>query len=293
MLKKNAPLTYILLALGLTWLLWIPALVSGYPLPTIDYLLRERSFKFQDVRHVLTVISFTMAVYGPLLAALAAAYLEGGRQRVGEWFAPVLRWRVGLRWYGVVLLIALSMVLLPLAAGALAGLVTLRPAAAFPGLGLILGMLLYQLLTSGFGEEPGWRGYLLPRWQKDLGPEKAVWLAGLVWSVWHFPFTIYHTLQAAPDLSLPAQLSMLVPALLGQTMALIGMTYIYAWLLKGTGSVFLALVFHGLGNTVNAVANAFVEANPLIGLAIAAMPWLVVLVIEQAAKPLPSRLPGL
>lgn len=285
-MKNKVVLLYIALATGITWLLWIPALVmvsqKGYPLPTIDYLLAHRTFQFINGEHALMVLSFSLAVYGPLVAGWVASRVEGGRSGAAAWFAPVLRWKVGPRWLGVVLAIAAAIVALPVFFGLLVGLVSIKPDLAFPSLGLILALFLYQLLTSGLGEEPGWRGYLLPRWQASHSYDKAVWWTGVVWGIWHFPFTIFVILQSAPDLSLPAQLSMLVPALGGQMMSLIGMTYIYAWLVGNTRSVFLAMLFHALGNTINALVLAVVIANPIVNLAVAAMPWLLVWVLEKA-----------
>ena len=37
-----------------------------------------------------------------------------------------------------------------------------------------------------FGEEFGWRGYLLPKLM-PLGGRKAMLLIGLIWGVWHWP----------------------------------------------------------------------------------------------------------
>jgi uncharacterized protein len=287
-MKKNGSLVFIGLALGITWLLWIPALAlvsaKGYPLPTIDYLLQQHSFAIVNSEHALAVLLFSLAVYGPLLAGLIVTWMEGGRERAAAWFAPVLRWKVKPYWLGMALLIALAVVLLPMLVGVLSGLVTLRPDGIFPPVLLILGLFLYQLLTSGLGEEPGWRAYLLPRLQASYGHEKAVWWSGLVWAVWHFPFTIYYTLQGAPDLSLAAQLSLVVPALLGQTMSLIGMVYIYSWLINGAQSVLIAILFHALGNTLNSVAGAMVVANPVISLGIGVMPWLIVLMLDRTGK---------
>jgi membrane protease YdiL (CAAX protease family) len=288
-MKKNTPLFYIGFALGITWLLWIPALVlvsqKGYPLPTIDYLLQQRSFQFVNAAHIWAVTSFSLAVYGPVIAALLAAWVEGGRQGVRDWFAPVLRWRVAPRWYAIVLAVALFLVALPVLVGWLPGLVTPRSAYTFPSIAFIGFLFLYQFLTSGLGEEPGWRGYLLPRWQAQFGADKAIWYTGLIWALWHFPFTIFFLLRNAPDLPLAAQLSMLLPSLAGQTMSLIGMTYIYAWLLRQTESVFIAMLFHALGNTLNALAAATLVTNPVVSLAIAAMPWLVVWIIEKTSRP--------
>ena len=120
-MKKNGSLVFIVLALGITWVLWIPALVlvsaKGYPLPTIDYLLNHRSFAIVNSEHGLAVVLFSLAVYGPLLAGLIVTLMEGGRKRAAEWFAPVLRWKFKPYWLGIVLLIALAVSLLPILVG--------------------------------------------------------------------------------------------------------------------------------------------------------------------------------
>lgn len=38
-----------------------------------------------------------------------------------------------------------------------------------------------------FGEEWGWRGYLLPKLQKLMPPIPAVLLSGVIWGLWHAP----------------------------------------------------------------------------------------------------------
>lgn len=287
-MKRNPTLIYILLALGITWLLWIPALLfvstKGYPLPTINYLLEHQSFQFVNNEHIFMVIIFSLAVYGPLIAGLVASWVEGGRPGIKEWFSPVFRWAVKPHWFGLVLLIALSVVLVPVLTGAILGLVTWRIDYALPSILLIVFLFFYQFLTSGLGEEPGWRGYLLPRWTVQYGQEKAVWWTGLIWALWHFPFTIFYTLNGVQDLSLAAQLSILLPSLIGQTISLIGTTYIYAWLLNHTRSLFLAILFHALGNFFSAIILAPLTVNPIINLAVGAIPWLIVLILDKTDK---------
>ena len=43
------------------------------------------------------------------------------------------------------------------------------------------------LLTSPLGEEPGWRGYALPKLQCMMGPFRATMVLGLLWALWHLP----------------------------------------------------------------------------------------------------------
>lgn len=53
---------------------------------------------------------------------------------------------------------------------------------------LVAGVLISPIANSlaTFGEEFGWRGYLLPKLM-PLGGRKAMLLIGLIWGVWHWP----------------------------------------------------------------------------------------------------------
>jgi uncharacterized protein len=58
----------------------------------------------------------------------------------------------------------------------------------FVALQLVAGVLVAPIVNSlaTFGEEFGWRGYLLPKLM-PLGGRKAMLLIGLIWGVWHWP----------------------------------------------------------------------------------------------------------
>jgi membrane protease YdiL (CAAX protease family) len=53
---------------------------------------------------------------------------------------------------------------------------------------LVAGVLISPIANSlaTFGEEFGWRGYLLPKLM-PLGGRKAMLLIGVIWGVWHWP----------------------------------------------------------------------------------------------------------
>jgi membrane protease YdiL (CAAX protease family) len=80
----------------------------------------------------------------------------------------------------------------------------------------------------------------------------------------------------------------IIMSLAGQTISLIGITYIYTWLYNSTQSVFLAILFHALGNVMTAVFST--DIQPPVGLMIAAMPWVIVFILEKVYGK--TRFPG-
>ncbi len=41
-----------------------------------------------------------------------------------------------------------------------------------------------------FGEEAGWRGYLLTRLEEEFGLKQAIILSGFIWGLWHWPLIL-------------------------------------------------------------------------------------------------------
>ena len=48
-------------------------------------------------------------------------------------------------------------------------------------------VLLFQMVTTGLAEEPGWRDFALPRLQRRFSPIIAALILGPLWGVWHLP----------------------------------------------------------------------------------------------------------
>ena len=55
---------------------------------------------------------------------------------------------------------------------------------------IIPRQFLQNLLGGPLGEEPGWRGFALPRLQKRLHPLVASVVLGLLWANWHLPLLL-------------------------------------------------------------------------------------------------------
>jgi membrane protease YdiL (CAAX protease family) len=117
--------------------------------------------------------------------------LTEGKTGVLGLFRRMIRWRVPPGWYAVALL--LPALLAAIAAG-LNILLGAQPAAAqlsawpqiFPTFALLL-------LIPGFGgawEEPGWRGYAVPRLQRGRSALVAALILGALIAGWHLPLMV-------------------------------------------------------------------------------------------------------
>ena len=159
-LTAHPVLGYVLLAYLISWPLWVSAYVTG---------------------------SFALVVlggFGPAGAAAVMLRLTG--QPLRPWLRGLLAWRVRPRFYAYAL--ALPAVVYGLVNLALQVLGTDVHWSLLPGRvpGYLLALALTATLFGGL-EEPGWRGYALPRLQDRHTPFMATTLLGLAWGVWRVP----------------------------------------------------------------------------------------------------------
>jgi membrane protease YdiL (CAAX protease family) len=62
-----------------------------------------------------------------------------------------------------------------------------------------VGVYNYSTLLGGpLGEEPGWRGYALPRLEAIFGPVRGSLLLWLLWTGWHLPLFWYPGWTSSP-----------------------------------------------------------------------------------------------
>ncbi len=104
-----------------------------------------------------------------------------------------------------------------------------------------VGLLLPGLFA--FGEELGWRGFLVPELYKHANFTKTALISGLIWSVYHYPLVIGFE---AEELGVHT-----VYLLLMATVGGIGLSTIMAWLRLKSGSVWTAVFMHAGLNSYN------------------------------------------
>ncbi|MGD8750779.1 MAG: CPBP family intramembrane metalloprotease [Anaerolineales bacterium] len=62
-----------------------------------------------------------------------------------------------------------------------------HPAVDAKLLGMVILFFLYNIIYGGLSEEPGWRGFALPRLQAKFSPLVSSLILGVLWAVWHAP----------------------------------------------------------------------------------------------------------
>ena len=170
--------------------------------------------------------------YGPAAAAVIVAAIVGNLRDLG---ARLVRWRVGWRWYAVVLLgpAAFYAAVAALHAGFGWSGEFAQPDALRASLASLVPLFLLLALTDGLGEEPGWRGFALPRLLQRTSRLNASLLLGVVWAVYHLP--LFWTVGSAKYGESFLILLVELPA----------MSVLYTWVFEHTaGSALLAILFH-------------------------------------------------
>lgn len=129
--------------------------------------------------------SSPLVPFGPGLAAVIVAFVAGGRRELLGLLRQLGRWRVSPGWYGVALGVPLGVCAAAFGAAVLAGAPVPRwePSDVLQ----VVGNLLLTVVVIGLFEELGWRGFLLPRLQRERTALLAALLVGLVWLPWHLP----------------------------------------------------------------------------------------------------------
>ena len=173
---------------------------------------------------------------GPFIAALLVTGLAEGRSGMRTLLGRIVRARIA--WSSYAIIFALPILLCAIAVAIMAAFGQRIALPSATALRELPERFVFIFLFIGLGEEPGWRGFALPRLQKLQSPLIASLILAPVWALWHLPLMGNEFPPA------------IIPAFL---ISLLGGTLIQTWLFNRTkGSVFAQMLFHATVNTVGA-----------------------------------------
>jgi membrane protease YdiL (CAAX protease family) len=96
-------------------------------------------------------------------------------------------------------------------------------------------------LFAAAGEELGWRGVLVPNLARTAGSKTIALVPGAIWALWHYPDILFFDYNVGT----PA-----IFALTCFSISVIGVGAFLSWLRLASGSIWPAVVFHGVHNSV-------------------------------------------
>ena len=183
---------------------------------------------------------WNLLIYIPFLSGVLLTAIIDGRKGLKIFFSRMVRWRVGIKWYAVALFLPLLLRLAAFGLNLVSG-ATLSSNAQMPAWPDLLSVFVIEgFLIIALGEEPGFRGFALPRLLVGRSALAASMILGVLHAIWHIPLFIFGG-------DTPIIVVMVIAGAVLNT-----------WLFINTnGSVLLAMLLHA---SINLMVGIF---NPL------------------------------
>jgi len=227
--KRHPLILYFTLSFAFTWLILSPGVAANLGL---------LNFEFDGT--VLTILGGI----GPLLAVIVVTKATEGNAGVRKIFRSMFNWQVKFRWWAAAVLLLAGLFAIASLLGMLAGGSAPNTAAGIYLNGGSMILVILLLLVGSFGEEPGWRGFALPKLQEGRSPLKATLILTFFWWLWHLP--TYWTLPLAMD---AVHQYGFVAAFGIQFIVLLALGILCAWVYNGSGgSVLMPVLLHASWN---------------------------------------------
>lgn len=89
------------------------------------------------------------------------------------------------------------------------------------------------MILGSYGEEIGWRGFLLPEMMKKYSLFKSSFIIGVIWGIWHLKISI----------GLPVFITYLI--------LVIELSFVFSWICNKTkGNILAAIILHSFFNII-------------------------------------------
>jgi uncharacterized protein len=198
--------------------------------PLAFFQIPASSFVRNIMGPTWAIALYIIGGFVPSLAAMFLTWKQDGIVGLHSLWQRLIQFNIGLRWYGVAILVVVL--------GTLGQLVIIRLMGNPFDLTLFLkqlGNAIPLVILGPLSEEIGWRGYALDRLQTKWNALTSSLILGLVWGFWHLPlFAMIGTSQH--ELAIP---------FVGFVVGLMASSIIFTWLHNNTrSSIWTAIFFH-------------------------------------------------
>ena len=204
--------------------------------------------------------AWVLVLWGIALAGALITWTADGAAGLRTYLGRIVRWRAGARWYAVALLTPFALQLVAAGLTLLSGS-DVAVNVAWPDAGSVLAVFVFSVFTIALGEEPGFRGFALPRLLVGRSAITASLILGMLHALWHLPLVVGGDER---------------PTILVNVAAA---AVLFTWLYHHTaGSVLIAILLHASSDASAAVFGPlFADADAAI-----AGVWLAVAYVALA-----------
>jgi membrane protease YdiL (CAAX protease family) len=144
-------------------------------------------------------------------------------------------------------------------------------------LGMVVLFFLYNVIYGALSEEPGWRGFALPRLQANSSPLVSGLILGVFWAVWHAPAK-FGGIEASS-----------LSDTLVEWVLIVLVSVIFTWLFNRTkGSILVTALIHPAMNTTGSFLTGSLGALILLFLF-----TIFVIVLDRMWMRLPTDSPAI
>jgi uncharacterized protein len=188
-----------------------------------------------------------LASWMPNIVGIAVTAKAGGRPALRELFGRAVRWRFGVGWYAVALLLPAAAVLIAVGIGAI---LRIEAPPAITDANVLIPLFVFNVLAGPLGEELGWRGTALPRLLARWSALISSLILGTLWWTFHTPGFV---------------LGLFSPGFtpVGALAGAIALTVLITWMFTNTGgSLIPGALMHLSINFVTAASG--VSESPLL-----------------------------
>ncbi|HKJ36781.1 MAG TPA: type II CAAX endopeptidase family protein [Solirubrobacterales bacterium] len=228
-------------AYAITWTLWLPAV-------------------FSSDREGIVAGLFLLGVFGPWLSAALVTRAGGGSAK--QWVREIFKFSIARRWYVIALLFPVALIAVASVLMAVLGVDLQTSLLADERLVAFLPTLLFTILINGGPEEPGWRGFALPRLQETRSPVRATAILGPLWAFWHLPLLFVAGEDLDHGLAGGEFALLILWTIIGIAF---GYSVFYTYLWNRTRSVVPAVLLHASFNASNGVFLLIPESEQVGG----------------------------
>mgnify|MGYP001095085293 CR=1 FL=1 len=189
-----------------------------------------------------------IASFGPSIAGLIMYYLESKRKGLIAVVKSLARINIHLKWYLFALFFELFSFVIIVVSAYISGYrsTALLTDETVNSILMFFANTITLTILTGLGEEIGWRGFLLPKFQSRFTVIKAAIILALINSMWHLRTDFLSLLMQG---EYGAFMSEYLPDMMLRIMISIPVVIIIIYLFNNTGgSLFIMILFHGSAN---------------------------------------------